>query len=100
LEGDTPSAIRKLVDLRWSAITRWEQVNVVIVVHALQDGGDPLQTHARIDLGLGQGLSLAVGELLELHEDEVPDLHEPIAVFIRAARWAARDMGAVIVEDL
>jgi hypothetical protein len=39
-------------------------------------------------------------ELLELHEDEVPDLDEPVAVLVRAARRAAPDVIAVIVEDL
>jgi hypothetical protein len=42
----------------------------------------------------------AVLELLELHEDEVPDLDEPVAVLIRRAGRAAPDMIAVIVEDL
>ena len=38
--------------------------------------------------------------LLILHEDEVPDLDEAVAVLVRAARRAARDMVAMIVEDL
>jgi hypothetical protein len=49
--------------------------------------------------GRGQGLA-ARPELLELHEDEVPDLDEPVAVLVRAARRAAPDVGAVVVEDL
>jgi hypothetical protein len=42
----------------------------------------------------------AVLELLELHEDEVPDLDEPVAVLFRAAGRAAPDVIAVVVEDL
>ena len=35
-----------------------------------------------------------------LHEHEVPDLDEAVAVLVRAARRAARDMVAMVVEDL
>jgi hypothetical protein len=42
----------------------------------------------------------AVLELLELHEDEVPDLDEPVAVFFRRAGRAAPDVIAMVIEDL
>src|SRR3954451_19424281 len=38
--------------------------------------------------------------LLELHEDEIPDLDETVAVLIRAAGRPARDVFAVVPEDL
>ena len=50
--------------------------------------------------GLRQVDALAAGELLELHEDEVPDLDEAVAVLVRAAGRAAGDVVAVVVEDL
>ncbi len=78
-----------------------EQVDVVVVVHALQHGGDALQAHAGVDGGLGQGQArTAVVELLVLHEHEVPDLDEAVAVLIGRAGRAARDGLAVVVEDL
>src|SRR3546814_9201680 len=36
---------------------------------------------------------------VELHEHQVPDLDEAVAILIRAARRAARDMIAMIVEN-
>ena len=79
---------------------RPEEVDVVVVVHPLQDRGDPLQAHAGVDGGLGQVDPLVLGQLLVLHEDQVPDLHEPVAVLVRATGRAAGDVGAVVVEDL
>ncbi len=77
-----------------------EEVDVVVGVDALQHGGDALEAHAGVDLRLGQVAAGAVGELLPLHEDVVPDLDEPVAVLVRAAGGAAGDGVAVVVEDL
>src|SRR4029077_1328181 len=43
--------------------------------------------------------ALAVGELLVLHEYEIPDFDEAIALRLRTTRRSAPDMIAVIVED-
>ena len=75
-----------------------EQVNVVIVVQALKHGRDPLQPHACIDRWLGQILACAVGLLVELHEDEVPDFDEPVTILVRATGRATRNAFAMIVE--
>ena len=64
---------------------RAEEVRFVIVVHALQHGRDALQPHARIDGRLRQAEPLRLRNLLVLHEHEVPDLDEPVAILIRAA---------------
>ena len=77
-----------------------EEVDVVVGMDALQHGGDPLQAHASVYLWPGQVAARAVGHLLPLHEDVVPDLHEPVAVLVRAAGRAAGDVVAVVVEDL
>ena len=79
---------------------RADQVAVVVVVSALEDRRDPLQPHTGIDRRPGQRLAAAVLELLELHEDEVPDLDEAVTVLVRAARRPAGDAVAVIVENL
>ena len=79
---------------------RLEQVDVVIVVDALQDGGDALQPHAGVDRRARQVDAVARRDLLVLHEDEVPDLDEAIAILVGAAGRAAGNVLAVIVEDL
>ncbi len=79
---------------------RAHEIGVVIVMLALQKRADPFEPHARVDRLHVERAHGAVLEPLVLHEDEVPDLDEAVAVFLRAARRAARDPGAVIVEDL
>src|SRR5450631_3283323 len=77
----------------------YEQVDVVIVVLALQHGGDALQPRAGIDRRLRQRVARAALELLELHEYEIPDLDEAVAVLLRRTRRTAPDLVAVIVKD-
>jgi len=67
---------------------------------ALQHSGDALQSHAGIDGGFGQRHALLRADLVVLHEDEIPDLHEAVAVLVRAAGRASGDVLAMIVEDL
>src|SRR3546814_5423678 len=77
-----------------------QQVGVVVVVLTLQHGGEALEAHAGVDRRPRQVAPRLLVDLLELHEDEVPDLDEAVAVLVRAARRTASDVGAVIVEDL
>ena len=77
----------------------FKEIGVEHAGHALEHGGRALQTHAGIDAGLGQVGARAVGALVELHEHQVPDLHEPVAVFVRRAGRSAGDAVAVVVED-
>ena len=77
-----------------------QRVRVVVVVLALQDGGKAFQPHAGVDRGPWQWRARARRPLLVLHEDEVPDLDEPITVLVRAAGRPAGNGGAVIEEDL
>jgi len=79
---------------------RLEQVDVVIVVHALHDRGNSFQPHAGVDRGFRQVDAIALAPLVILHEHQVPDLDKAVAILVRAARRAAGDMGAVIVEYL
>ena len=79
---------------------RPHQIGVVIVVLALEQRADPLQPHAGVDRLHVEFAHRTVLELLVLHEDEVPDLDEAVAVLLRAARRAAPDVVAVVVEDL
>ena len=76
-----------------------EQVDVVIVVGALHDGGGAFQSHAGVDGRLRQVDPLVLGHLFELHEHQVPDFDEAVAVLVGAARRAAGDMFAVVIED-
>jgi hypothetical protein len=93
-----PSALTPVAFPR-GADQRLEQVDVVIVVLALQHGGDALQPHAGVDRGRGRSTALILRHLLVLHEDEVPDLDEAVAILVRAAGRAA-GIFAMIVEDL
>ena len=79
---------------------RPEEVDVVVVVDALEHRGDPLEPHAGVDRRPRQVDALAAGQLLELHEDQVPDLDEAVAVGVRAAGRAAGNVRTVVVEDL
>ena len=79
---------------------RLEYVDAVVVVRALHDGRDTFQAHAGIDRGLGQIDHFAVRLAVVLHEHQVPDLDETIAVFFRRAGRPAPDVRAVVVEDL
>ena len=78
---------------------RLEQIDLVIVVGALQDGGEAFKPHAGVDGGLRQ-VNALICELLVLHEDEVPDFDEAVAFGVRAAGRTALHARAVIVENL
>src|SRR5688500_12199578 len=55
---------------------RREEIALVVGIPALDDRGDPLESHAGVDGGLRQRSQRAVGRAVELHEHEVPDLEE------------------------
>ena len=77
-----------------------EEVGIVVRVDALQDGGDALEAHARVDRGPGQRDAIARLDLLELHEHEVPEFEEAIAVLVGTAGRAALKRLALVDEDL
>ena len=77
-----------------------KRVGVVVVVHTLQDGGEAFQPHPRIDGRSGQVRAGAGRPFLVLHEHQVPDFDEPVAVLVGTARRAAGDAGAVVVKNL
>jgi hypothetical protein len=75
-----------------------EQVNFVIAVHMLEDGGQTLEAHAGVHAGCGQWREGAVFVHFKLHEHVVPNFDEAVAVFLGAAGGAARDVVAVVVK--
>lgn len=77
-----------------------ENVDIVIIVLSLHNGGNPLDPHAGVNGRRGQVDALAACHLLELHENEVPDFDKTVAVFIRAAGRAAGNVVAVVEENL
>ncbi len=77
-----------------------EEVDVVVVVLALQDGGDTLEPHSSVDRGARQRDALTRTHLVELREDEVPDLDEAVAFRIGTPRGTPGNRRAVVVEDL
>lgn len=62
---------------------RPEQIGVVIVVFALQQRRNALETHAGVDRRARQIDALFLRQLLILHEDEVPDFDETVAILFR-----------------
>jgi hypothetical protein len=76
-----------------------EQIDLVIVVLALQHRRDTLQTGAGIDRRFRQRIADAALELLELHEHEIPDLDEAVAFLLGRTRRSAPDLVAVIEEN-
>src|SRR4051812_29224696 len=77
-----------------------EQIGLEHALDALQDGRHALQPHAGINRGARQIDALLLCHLLELHEDEVPEFEEAVAVFLRGAGRAAPDVLAAIDEYL
>ncbi len=60
---------------------RREEVGLVVGEDSLEDAGYAFEAHAGVDGGLGERGKGAVGCAIELHEDEVPDLHVSLVVF-------------------
>ena len=86
-------------ELRGDLYEVLEQVDFVVAMHVLQHSGQTFQPHAGIDAWRRQLRECAVGRAIELHEDEVPDLDEAIAVLVGRSRRTAGNFRAVVVED-
>src|SRR5215475_13806625 len=65
----------------------------------LQHCGNALKSQAGVDRRTRQRHALAARELLELHENQVPDLDKTVALGVRAAGRTASDGRAMVVED-
>src|SRR3984893_98632 len=78
---------------------RTEQVDLVVVMVALQHRGDPLETHARDHRRSRQRNALPAWKLFELHEHQVPDLDEAVAFGLCRAGRTTRDVCPMIVKD-
>ena len=78
---------------------RLERVDVVIVVDALHHRRDAFQPHARVDARARQVDPLPIRHLLILHEHQIPDLDEAVAILFGRSRRAAPDMVAMVVKD-
>ena len=102
--GDDPQ--RLVVQIRRGGQARsggdqvLERVDLVVAVLALQDRGQPFQAHAGIHARRGQRCQSAVGLAVELHEHQVPDLDETVAVLVGRSRRTTEVLLAVIVENL
>ena len=97
-------SVRTPAELGRAFDDREDLVDLVQVVDALQDRSDSLEAHAGVDVLVRQladdlepGL-LVTAVAVELHEDEVPDLHEPVLVDDGAAVLTV--LRPAVVEDL
>ena len=77
-----------------------EKVGLEDAVDALQDRGHSFQPHAGVDRGTRQRHAFILRHLFELHEDEVPEFQEAVAVLFRAAGRTAPDVFAAVDENL
>src|SRR5690242_4721974 len=77
---------------------RSQDIDIVVVVLALQDRGEPLQSHAGVDGRTRQRYARTRRALLVLHEYEVPDLDETIPLRLGAAGRSARHLRPVVIE--
>ena len=69
---------------------RHEQVGIEVAPLALDDRGDALEAHAGVDRRRGQRPEHPVRALVELHEDEVPELDEAVAALFDQGVGIAR----------
>ncbi|ESY36729.1 hypothetical protein X747_26690 [Mesorhizobium sp. LNJC384A00] len=76
-----------------------EQIGLENALDPLQDGGHAFQAHAGVDRRPRQVDALFLGDLLILHEHQVPEFKEAVAVLLRAAGRAAPDVLATVDED-
>ena len=72
---------------------RAKQIGVVVAGNALQHTRESLQTQARIDRRLGERHPATVLQLLELHEDQVPELD------VAVSRGIVPCFEGLLVED-
>ena len=79
-----------------------EPVGLVDGRDVLEDSGRPLESHSRVDVLRREGRQRAVRLLLELHEDEVPELEETFAACAAgcAVRVPTAGRLAPVPEDL
>ena len=78
---------------------RLEEIGVVVVMTALKQRSDTLQTHAGVDGLHFQRHHRPIIELFVLHENDVPNLDEAVAIFLRRTWRATPDVIAVVVEN-
>ena len=59
---------------------RHHEIGVVIGGAALNDSGQPFQAHPRIDTGIGKRSEFAGFIPIVLHENQIPDFQESVAI--------------------
>ena len=77
-----------------------KQVDVIVAVHVLHNRGNAFQTHAGVDRRFGQRVQLAVAVAVVLHEHQIPDFDVTVTIGVGGTRWAACNIGAMVVKNL
>src|SRR4029078_12529528 len=78
----------------------YEEIDIVVVVLALQNGRNALQPHAGIDRRARKVNPVARSTLLELHEHEIPNLDEAIAFGVGGTRRTTGNLVSVRDKSL
>ena len=105
LRVDAAGLVRRAGPVLDGGDDRLEAVGLVDGVHALLECGDALDARTRVDARLGERRQRAVLGLVVLHEHEVPELEEAIAVAaglaaVRAGGAATAVLGPAVVVEL
>ena len=76
-----------------------KNIDFIVAVNVLQNGSQTLEAHASVNARRRQILHAAIRLHVKLHEHVVPNFNVAVAVLLGAARRAARNFRAVVVED-
>ena len=76
---------------------RLEQIGIIVTRLALDHRCETLQTHAGVDAGLGQRVERALFVPVVLHEDQVPELYDPVTLAVRER--VTGHAGSLVVMD-
>src|SRR6185437_11576098 len=81
---------------------RTEEIGFKDRILPLQDHRQPFEAHASINIGLLEQCALAVGVLVILHEDQVPDLQIALATVAawRTVWLTTAELDAAIIVNL
>ena len=103
-EADTVVVIARRVGLARERARlvdqRLHEVGLPHRIDALQQAQHPLETKAGVDRRLGQQRATAIRRLVVLHEHEVPELHEPVALRVMQRPALGAERRATVDVDL
>ena len=77
-----------------------EQVDLVIAMHLLHDGGKAFQPHAGVNGRLRQRRQCPVGRTVILHKHQIPDFDVTVTLFVGGTGWATFNFRPMVIKNL